>query len=190
MWRCRAKPGPQGPKGWDEGEGASVPDYYWYWTPWLPWWEETWCQNVVYFRRIFPGGSGGKSICLQCRRPEFNPWVRKDPWRRKWQPAPVCLPGKSHGRRSLVGYNLWGHKELDMIEWLHFHFRRIRNMSDVEGILCPACLAFFLLEKRRLNIYNPLYSMTSEVLSGADSLWYWSFNGDLSLIQWTWVFSF
>ena len=110
--------------------------------------------------------------------------------RGQWHPTPVLVPGKSHGRRSLVGYNLWGHKELDMIEWLHFHFRRIRNMSDVEGILCPACLAFFLLEKRRLNIYNPLYSMTSEVLSGADSLWYWSFNGDLSLIQWTWVFSF
>ena len=33
------------------------------------------------------------------------------PWRRKWQPSPVFLPGKSHGRRSLVGYSPWGHKE-------------------------------------------------------------------------------
>ena len=32
-----------------------------------------------------------------------NPWVRKIPWRRKWQPTPVLLPGKSHGQRSLVG---------------------------------------------------------------------------------------
>ena len=33
-------------------------------------------------------------IHLQCRRPRFNPWVRKIPWRRKWQPTPVSLPGK------------------------------------------------------------------------------------------------
>ena len=38
-----------------------------------------------------------KSICLQCGRPRFNPWVRKIPWRRKWQPTPVRLPGKSYG---------------------------------------------------------------------------------------------
>ena len=69
---------------------------------------------------IFPGGSDGKSICLQCRRPRFDPWVRKIPWRRKWQPTPVLLPGKSHGRRSVIGYNPWGHKESDMTEWLHF----------------------------------------------------------------------
>ena len=36
-----------------------------------------------------------------------------DPQRRKWQPAPVFLPGKSHGQWSLVGYSPWGHKELD-----------------------------------------------------------------------------
>ena len=44
---------------------------------------------------------------------------RNIPWRRKWQPTPVLLPGKSHGRRSLVGYSPWGHKESDMTEWLH-----------------------------------------------------------------------
>ena len=32
----------------------------------------------------------------QCRRPGFNPWVKKIPWRRKWQPTPVFLPGKFH----------------------------------------------------------------------------------------------
>ena len=50
----------------------------------------------------------------------FDPWVEKIPWRRKWQPTPVFLPGKSHGQRSLVGYTPWGSKELDMTEWLHF----------------------------------------------------------------------
>ena len=41
-------------------------------------------------------------------------------WSRKWQPTPAFLPGKSHGRRSLVGYSPWDHRELDMTEWLHF----------------------------------------------------------------------
>ena len=41
-------------------------------------------------------------------------------WRRKWQPTPVLLPGESHGGRSLVGYSLWGHKESDSTERLHF----------------------------------------------------------------------
>ena len=64
----------------------------------------------------FPGGSGSKSICLQCGRPGFDPWVRKMPWRRKLQPTPVFLPGKSHGQRNLVGYSPWGHKESDTTE--------------------------------------------------------------------------
>ena len=59
---------------------------------------------------------------LQCRRLGFDPWVRKIPWRRKQQPTPVFLPGKSHGWCNLVGYSPWGHKEADMTERLHFHF--------------------------------------------------------------------
>ena len=43
-------------------------------------------------------------------------------WRRKWQPTPVFLPGKSHGWRSLAGYSPWGHKELDTTKQLHFFF--------------------------------------------------------------------
>ena len=37
-------------------------------------------------------------------------------WRRKWQPTPVFLPGKSQGRRSLMGCRLWGRTESDMTE--------------------------------------------------------------------------
>ena len=40
------------------------------------------------------------------------PWVKKIPWRRKWQPTPVFLPGKSDGRRSLVDYSPGGHKKV------------------------------------------------------------------------------
>ena len=44
------------------------------------------------------------------------------PQRRQWHPAPVLLPGKSHGWRSLVGCSPWGREESDMTERLHFHF--------------------------------------------------------------------
>ena len=63
-----------------------------------------------------------QSVCLQCGRPRFYSWVGKIPWRRKWQSTPALLPGKSHGRRSLIGYSPWGCKELDTTERLHFHF--------------------------------------------------------------------
>ena len=46
----------------------------------------------------------------------FAPWVGKILWRRKWQPAPVFLPGEFHGQRSLMGYSPWGHEESNMTE--------------------------------------------------------------------------
>ena len=46
----------------------------------------------------------------------FDPWFRKIPWRRAWQPTPVFLLGESHGQRSLVGYSPWGCKESDPTE--------------------------------------------------------------------------
>ena len=55
-------------------------------------------------------------ICLWCRKPEFDPWVRKIPWRREWQPTPVFLSGEFHGQGILVGYVPWGHRELDTTE--------------------------------------------------------------------------
>ena len=55
--------------------------------------------------------SGRESSC-HCRRPRFNPCIRKIPWRRKWQPTPVFLPGKSCGQRSLAGYSPWGRKRV------------------------------------------------------------------------------
>ena len=57
---------------------------------------------------------------MQCGRPGFNPWVGKIPWRRRWQPTPVFLPGKSHGQRNLVVYSPWGCKESDTTLQLHF----------------------------------------------------------------------
>ena len=70
---------------------------------------ETNCVPHATDLKASQGVSGKESAC-QCRRCRFDPWFRKIPWRRKWQPAPVFLPGKSHGQRSLVGYILQGHK--------------------------------------------------------------------------------
>jgi len=55
----------------------------------------------------------GKELACRCRRREFDPWVGKIRWRRKWQPTPVFLPGKSHGQRHLAGYSPRDHKESD-----------------------------------------------------------------------------
>ena len=53
----------------------------------------------------------------------------RSPWSRKWQSTPIFLPGKSHGQRSLVGYSLWGRKELDTTEWLSIHVRHHQRYS-------------------------------------------------------------
>ena len=73
----------------------------------------------------FPGDSDGNEFACQYRRHSrhgFDPWVGKIPWRRKWQPTPVLLPGEFHRQRSLVGYSPWSLKELDTTEQLtHRH---------------------------------------------------------------------
>ena len=47
----------------------------------------------------------------------MDPWVKKIPWRKKWQPTLVFFPGKFHRQRSLMGYSPWGLKESDMTEF-------------------------------------------------------------------------
>ena len=66
------------------------------------------------------GDTHGKEPTCQCSRRErrrFDPWIKKIPWRKEWQPTPVLLPGQSHGQRSLVGYSPWGRTELDMTDY-------------------------------------------------------------------------
>ena len=71
----------------------------------------------------FPWWLRQQRICLQCRRPGFDPWAGKMPWRRRWLPTPVFLPGESNEQRSLVGYSPWDNKESDTTEQLTlFHY--------------------------------------------------------------------
>ena len=65
---------------------------------------------------FFPGGSCGKASVYNEGDLVSIPGLGRFPWRRKWQPTPVLLPGKSHGQRSLVDHSSWGHKELDTTE--------------------------------------------------------------------------
>jgi len=67
----------------------------------------------------FLGGASSKEHTCQCRRHKrcgFDAWIRKIPWRRKWQPTSVFLPGESHGQRSLAGYTV--HRVAKSQAWL------------------------------------------------------------------------
>ena len=91
--------------------------------------ENSWgFPGLWWFRRL--------SVYLQCRGPGFDPWVRKIPWRKKWQSTPVLLPGKSHGQRSLVGYSPWCRKESDTTELLHFH---LNFYTKTTYVFCRKC---------------------------------------------------
>ena len=75
----------------------------------------------------FPGSSEAEESGCQCRRHRFDPWVGKIPWRRKWQPTPVFLPGKSHGQTILAGYSPSGLRESDTTERTHTHTLTLRG---------------------------------------------------------------
>ena len=84
----------------------------------VAWWRLLWWHLVGDGIRV-SGTVLCKQFSCQCRRHRkrsFNCWVGKIPWRRKWQPAPVFLPGESHGQRILVGYSPGVVESLDMTE--------------------------------------------------------------------------
>ena len=70
------------------------------------------CTNDLSLCFHVCSGSEVKASAWIAGEPGFDPWVGKSPWRRKWQPTPVLLPGESHGGRSLVGYSPRGRKEV------------------------------------------------------------------------------
>ena len=65
---------------------------------------------------------------MQCRKPRFNPWIRKILRRRERQPTLVFLPEESHGHRCLAGYSPWTPKESDMTERLSTQKRGWRRV--------------------------------------------------------------
>ena len=107
-------------------------------------WQKYWSFS---FSIIPPNVHSGFSLW-----PRFDPWVGKTLWRRKWQSTPVLLPGKSHGRRSLVGYSPWGRRESDTTERLKLSLSRTH--SDVQS---------FLYADLNLPIENHLFVLINSV---------------------------
>ena len=102
-------------------------------------------------------------VCQQCGRPEFDLWVGKMPWRRKWQPTPVLLPGESHGQRSPAGYSPWGRKESDTTGRLHF------LLSFFGGLGTNEDAAAWDLDKRGLCWVQEAQASLAESLSSSSS---------------------
>ena len=67
------------------------------------------------FENSLPRWLSGKELAIpfaKCGKHGFDPWVGNIPWRRKWQPTPVFLPGEFHGQGSLAGYSPWARKRV------------------------------------------------------------------------------
>ena len=79
----------------------------------------------------FPGGSHGKASVYSAGDLGLSPGLGRSPGEGNGISTPVLLPGKSHRQRSLVGYSLWGRKESDMTERLHFHFQFIKFIFNL-----------------------------------------------------------
>ena len=75
-------------------------------------------EQLTFLFFTFPGGSVVKNSPPN-KRCRFDPWVKKMPWRGKWQLFLVFLPREVHGPRSLMGYSPWAHKDLDRTEHTH-----------------------------------------------------------------------
>ena len=88
-----------------------------------------------------PWWLGGKVPTCQCRS-EFDSWVRKTRWRRKWQPASVFLPGKTNRQRILVGCSPWGHKESDTTEQVRAHSQPMNQCSPPTAVSHKLSLVF------------------------------------------------
>ena len=88
-------------------------------------------------------------------------WLRVDfvcLRRRLWHPTPVLLPGKSHGRRSLVGCSPWGRWESDTIEQLHFHFS-LSWIGEGTGNPLQYLYVFPWLSQKEMMLFSLVYAI-------------------------------
>ena len=111
----------------------------------------------------FPGGSEVKASAWNAGDQGSIPGSGRSPG--EGNGNPLQLPGESHGRRSLVGYSLWGQKESDMTKRLHFHFLSFQTMLEVMKIVVTslkrsqACTAI-------VSVPNPAGATTDPRLHG------------------------
>ena len=86
-----------------------------------------WASQMVLVVKSPPASAG------RHKRPGFDPWVGKIPWRRAWLPTPVFLPGESHGQRSLMGYSPQGPKESDTTEATYHACTLMHPFTSLRG---------------------------------------------------------
>ena len=105
---------------------------------WGAWWatvhgvtESDMTERLWFCFFHFPWWLRQYTICLQCRKPGFDPWVGNIPWRRKWQPTPVFLSGVLRGQRSLADCSSWGHKKSNTTEWLTLSLSQTCKKNNV-----------------------------------------------------------
>ena len=99
--------------------------------------KHSWALEVSASLEGLPRCLSGKESSCQCRRPGFDPWVGKIPWRRKWQLTSVFLPGESHEQRSLADYSPEGHKELNTTEVTEHTRARTHTHTHTHTLLYP-----------------------------------------------------
>ena len=100
-----------------------------------------WVSVAVHrLSRIFPGGSEGNTSASNAGDPGLIPGSGRSP-EKEWHPTPVLLPGKSHGRRSLVGYSPCVCKESDAAGRRHFP-RRLSPAVASRGYFSSWCAGF------------------------------------------------
>ena len=90
----------------------------------------------------FTDGEGKLRVVKQIAEEDM-----KIPWRRKWQPTPIYLPGKFHAQKSLVGYSPWGCTELDTNE-------RLNNNNSNNGKNLLGCFHSLKVHQTLLLLYS------------------------------------
>ena len=107
-------------------------------------------------------------MCLQCRRPGFDPWVGKIPWRRKWLLTPVFWPGEFHRL-----YSPWDCKELDTTEWL--------SLSHTYICICVYIYIYqtHMYIHMNLNLINEAVQNTRNTVE-METVWTWGLENWLS----------
>ena len=133
--------------------------------------------TFIILKRL-PRWCNGKECTCQCRRRRthrFDPWVRKIPWRRKWQLILVHLPEKLHGQRSLVGYSPWGHRVRH--NWVTEHAHNINkpltplNLNIASIPDKETAWSFF----RQTWSYRLFYQMMQRFLNNPNLVYFWIF---------------
>ena len=140
----------------------------------------------------FPGDASGKGPACWCKRHRrlgFHPWVRKIPWRRKWQHTLVFLPGECHEQRSLKGHSPWGRKESDTIKaaeyaTYHQHFKHrllldypyltVFIKTQVIRLCCVGTTDYFLKSSfQSLTTCSSYLSLSNQKFLGAPLMKKW-----------------